>query len=61
MICQYILLSFLCRRPTRSAPAALRRPVTRLVREGLAVGETTKIEWAQSTFNPWIGCAKDAP
>jgi protein gp37 len=25
------------------------------------VGETTKIEWATATFNPWIGCTKVSP
>jgi protein gp37 len=25
------------------------------------VGETTKIEWADHTFNPWIGCTKVSP
>lgn len=25
------------------------------------MGETTKIEWADHTFNPWIGCTKVSP
>lgn len=25
------------------------------------MGEATKIEWTDSTFNPWIGCTKIAP
>jgi protein gp37 len=25
------------------------------------MGETTKIEWADMTFNPWIGCTKVSP
>jgi len=25
------------------------------------MAESTKIEWADSTFNPWIGCAKISP
>ncbi len=25
------------------------------------MGETTKIEWADATFNPWIGCTKVSP
>lgn len=25
------------------------------------MGETTKIEWADSTFNPWIGCERIGP
>src|SRR5882672_5384305 len=25
------------------------------------MGETTKIEWADKTFNPWIGCTKVSP
>jgi protein gp37 len=25
------------------------------------VGETTKIEWAHHTFNPWIGCTRVSP
>lgn len=26
-----------------------------------AMGETTKISWADKTFNPWIGCTKVSP
>lgn len=26
-----------------------------------AMGDTTKIEWADKTFNPWIGCTKVSP
>ncbi|EQD47673.1 Phage Gp37Gp68, partial [mine drainage metagenome] len=26
-----------------------------------AVAETTAIQWTDSTFNPWIGCAKVSP
>lgn len=25
------------------------------------MGETTKIEWADATFNPWIGCTRVSP
>lgn len=25
------------------------------------MGETTKIEWADKTFNPWLGCTKVSP
>jgi protein gp37 len=25
------------------------------------VGETTRIEWADATFNPWWGCEKVSP
>jgi len=25
------------------------------------MAENTKIEWADCTFNPWIGCAKVSP
>jgi len=25
------------------------------------MGDTTKIEWCDSTFNPWIGCTKVSP
>lgn len=25
------------------------------------MGETTKIEWADHTFNPWVGCTKVSP
>ena len=25
------------------------------------MAEITKIEWADSTFNPWIGCTKVSP
>ena len=28
---------------------------------GLTMGETTKIQWADHTFNPWRGCTKVAP
>jgi len=25
------------------------------------MGDNTKIEWADKTFNPWIGCTKVGP
>ncbi len=25
------------------------------------MGEHTRIEWTDHTFNPWIGCAKVSP
>jgi protein gp37 len=25
------------------------------------MGENTKIEWADHTFNPWIGCTRVSP
>ena len=25
------------------------------------MSDTTKIEWATGTFNPWIGCTKVSP
>lgn len=25
------------------------------------MGDTTKIEWADKTFNPWSGCTKVSP
>ena len=27
-------------------------------RKGITVGDTTKIEWTDHTFNPWLGCTK---